>query len=133
MRAPGHRWRNIAGTSAAIEALEGKKSVDYAPTLAALTQQLERLSAATANLAKAPALKLTPDGYAAQLRRATDDASRPAAAELQRVQMLTATLERALGGVRTREEQLRWIVWAATGGVAAGAMLTLFAVRMLGS
>jgi len=33
-----------------------------------------------------------------------------AVAELQRVQALTASLERAFGGVRTREERARWIV-----------------------
>ena len=115
----------------AMEALEAKKPVDYAPTLATLTQEMERLTAATASMARAPALKLTPDNYAAQVRRAAEDAARPAAAELQRVQVLTATLERAISGVRTRGEQARWIVWAATGGVATGAVLTLGAIRLL--
>lgn len=90
------------------------------------------MTAATANMARAPALKLTPDNYSAQVRRAAEDAARPAAAELQRVRALTATLERELGRVRTRVEQARWITWAATGGMAAGAVLTLVGVRMLG-
>jgi phage host-nuclease inhibitor protein Gam len=107
----------------AIEALEAKKPVDYAPTLAALTQELERLTAATANMARAPALKLTPDNYAAQVRRAAEDAARPAVAELQRVQALSAMLERALGGVKTRKEQRRQLLRVTGGALAAGVLL----------
>jgi len=116
-------------------ALEARKPTDYAPTLAALTQQLERLTGATTAMARRPAVALTPENYAAQLRRATDEAARPAAAELQRVQTLTSTLERALGGIRTREEQRRWVLRAAIGGMAAGvfvwALLLLPTARML--
>ncbi len=115
----------------AVEALEAKKPVDYARTLAALTQELERLTAVTASIAQTPALRLTPDKIVAQVRRAAEDAAKPAAAELQRVQTLIATLERALGGVRTREEQARWIVSAMTGGAVAGAVLMVAALRML--
>jgi hypothetical protein len=110
----------------ALEALEAKKPVDYAPTLAALTQQLGRLTGVTAAMANRPAMVLTPERYAAQIGRAADDAPRPAVAELQRVQMLTGILERALGGIRTREEQSRWVVWAATGGVVAGVFVWAF-------
>lgn len=119
----------------AVEALEAKKPVDYAPTLAALTQELERLIAATTAMARRPAVALTPESYAAQLRRATDEAARPAAAELQRVQTLTSTLERALGGIRTREEQRRWVWRAVIGGMVGGvfiwALLLLPMARML--
>lgn len=119
----------------AVEALEAKKPVDYAPRLAALTQELERLTSATTAMARRPAVALTPESYAAELRRATDAAARPAAAELQRVQTLTGTLERALGGIRTREEQRRWVLRAAIGGMAAGvfvwALLLLPMARML--
>ncbi len=104
----------------AVEALEAKKPTDYAPTLAEFAQKLEKLTLATVTMAERPAMRLTPDSYAAQIGRAADDAARPAAAELQRVQTLTGTLERALGGVRTREEQRRWVLRAAIGGMAAG-------------
>ena len=104
----------------ALEALAAKKPVDYAPTLAALTQELERLTVVTANMARRSAMALTPESYAAQLRRATDEAAQPAAAELQRVQTFTGPLERALGEIRTREEQRRWLLRAAGGGMAAG-------------
>ena len=107
----------------AVEALEAKKPTDYAPTLAALTQELERLTAATTAMARRPALTLTPESYAAQLRRATDEAARPAAAELQRAQTMTGTLERALGRIRTREEQRRWLWRAGIGGMAAGVLV----------
>lgn len=96
-----------------------------------VTQELERLTKATAVVASRPGVALTPESYTAQMRRAADEAGRPAAAVVQRAQTLTSTLERALGGIRTREEQHRWIVWAASGGVAVGAFLTLAAVRML--
>ncbi len=115
----------------AVEALEAKKPTDYAPTLAAFAQKLEKLTLATVTMAERPAMRLTPDSYAAQIGRAADDAARPAAAELQRVQTLTGTLERALGGIRTREEQSRWVVWTATGGVAAGAILTFGLAKVL--
>lgn len=119
----------------AMEALEAKKPVDYAPTLAALTQELERLTSATTAMARRPAVALTPESYAAELRRATEAAARPAAAELQRVQTLTSTLERALGGIRTRAEQRRWVLRAAIGGIAAGvfiwALLLLPMARLL--
>ncbi len=91
----------------AMEALEAKKPVDYVPTLAEFAQKLEKLTLATVTMAERPAMRLTPESYATQIGRATDEAARPAVAELQRVQTLTSTLERALGGVRTREEHRR--------------------------
>ncbi len=106
-----------------VEALEAKKPTDYAPTLAALTQELERLTGVTAAMANRPAMVLTPERYAAQIGRAADDAARPAAAELQRVQTLTSTLERALGGVRTREDQRRQMLRTGGGALAIGALL----------
>ncbi len=115
-----------------MEALEAKKPVDYAPTLAALMQELERLTAASASIAQTPALRVTPDKIIAEVRRAADNAVKPAVAEVQRVQALSAMFERSLGGVRARKEQARWILWAVAGGVAAGAGLTLAAIKMLG-
>lgn len=107
----------------AMEALEAKKPTDYAPTLAEFAQKLEKLTLATVTMAERPAMRLTPDAYAAQIGRAADDAARPAAAELQRVQTLTGTLERALGAVRTREDQHRQMLRTGGGALAIGALL----------
>lgn len=107
----------------AVEALEAKNPVDYAPTLAALTQELENLRGATTAMARRPAVALTPEAYAAQIGRAAAEAARPAAAELQRVQTLTGTLEHALGGIRTREEQRGQVLRVGGGALAVGALL----------
>lgn len=107
----------------AVEALEAKKPKDYNPTLGAMTAELEKLAGATEAMARRPALMLTPEAYEAQMRRATAEAARPVTGELQRAQNLTAQLDQALGAVRTRREQRRWL-WATAGaGVALGPLL----------
>jgi hypothetical protein len=107
----------------ALEALEAKKPVDYAPTLAEFAQKLDKLRLAIATMSDRPALRLTPDSYAAQIGRAADEAARLAAAELQRVQTLAGTFERALGAARTREDQRRQVIWTGSGALAIGVLL----------
>lgn len=119
----------------AVEAMATKEPIDYSPTLGAVTKGLDKLAAATNILSERPAMKITTETYAAQLRRATEDAARPMSAELQRAQGLTGQMERALGGIRTRQEQRVAVlqvgaVVLAFGLVVGFFLLTLF-VRAL--
>lgn len=107
----------------AVEAMAAKEPIDYSPTLGQMTKRLEDLTAGIIGMSKRPAVALTPDAYAAQLRRATEDAARPVSSELQRAQTLTGQMERALGGIKTLRKQRAMVLKAGAGGLAVGVVV----------
>ncbi len=115
----------------AVESLEAKKLKDYAPSLGEISRRLDGVEQVVAVLANRPAIKLTPEAYEAQMRRAKVDAARPVESELQRAQNLTAQLDRALGAIRPREAQRRQVLYAAAGGVAGGVVVLFLLLPVL--
>ena len=93
---------------------------DYSPTLAAIAQSLAAMEAH-------PALRLTPDALASQVRQASEAAQQQGRRELanavQRVDAAGADLERLAEGQRTGREQVRQVSIMTAVGAAAGVII----------
>ncbi len=103
-------------------ALEGLPTTapDYSPTLAAIAQSLAAMEAH-------PALRLTPDALASQVRQASEAAQQQGRRELanavQRVDAAGADLERLAERQRTGREQVRQVAIMTAVGVVVGVIL----------
>ena len=103
-------------------ALEGLPTTapDYSPTLAAIAQSLAAMEAH-------PALRLTPDALASQVRHASEAAQQQGRRELanavQRVDAAGADLERLAEQRRTGREQVRQVAIMTAVGAVAGVVV----------
>jgi hypothetical protein len=103
-------------------ALEGLPTTapDYSPTLAAIAQSLAAMEAH-------PALRLTPQDLASQVRQASEAAQQQGRRELanavQRVDAAGADLERLAERQRTGREQVRQIAIMTVVGAVAGVIV----------
>lgn len=93
---------------------------DYSPTLAAIAQSLAAMEAH-------PALRLTPDALASQVRQASEAAQQQGRRELanavQRVDAAGADLERLAERQRTGREQVRQVAIMTAVGAVAGVIV----------
>ncbi len=93
---------------------------DYSPTLAAIAQSLAAMEAH-------PALRLTPDALASQVRQASEAAQQQGRRELanavQRVDAAGADLERLADRQRTGREQVRQVAIMTAVGAIAGVIV----------
>ena len=93
---------------------------DYTPTLAAIAQSLAAMEAH-------PALRLTPDALASQVRQASEAAQQQGRRELanavQRVDAAGADLERLAERQRTGREQVRQVAIMTAVGAVAGVIV----------
>jgi hypothetical protein len=103
-------------------ALEGMPTTapDYSPTLAAIAQSLAAMEAH-------PALRLTPDALASQVRQASEAAQQQGRRELanavQRVDAVGAVMERLAERQRTGREQVRQVAIMTAVGAIAGVIV----------
>ena len=103
-------------------ALEGLPTTapDYSPTLAAIAQSLAAMEAH-------PALRLTPQDLASQVRQASEAAQQQGRRELanavQRVDAAGADLERLAERQRTGREQVRQVAIMTAVGAVAGVIV----------
>jgi hypothetical protein len=103
-------------------ALEGLPTTapDYSPTLAVIAQSLAAMEAH-------PALRLTPDALASQVRQASEAAQQQGRRELanavQRVDAAGAGLERLAERQRTGREQVRQVAIMTAVGAVAGVIV----------
>jgi hypothetical protein len=103
-------------------ALEGRPTTatDYSPTLAAIAQSLAEIEAH-------PALQLTPEAFASQVRQASEAAQQQGRRELanavQRVDAAGADLERMAERQRTGREQVRQVAIMTAVGAVAGVIV----------
>jgi hypothetical protein len=109
----------VAQLRAVLEGLR-PAAPDYAPTLAAIAQSLAAVEAH-------PALRLTPDALASQVRQASEAAQQQGRRELanavQRVAAAGADLERLAERQRTGREQVRQVAIMTGVGVVAGVIV----------
>jgi hypothetical protein len=93
---------------------------DYAPTLAAIAQSLAAMEAH-------PALRMTPDALASQVRQASEAAQQQGRRELanavQRMDAAGADLERLAERQRTGQEQVRQVAIMTAVGAVAGVIV----------
>jgi hypothetical protein len=109
----------VAQLRAVLEGLP-TTAPDYSPTLAAIAQCLATMEAH-------PALRLTPDALASQVRQASEAAQQQGRRELanavQRVDAAGADLERLAERQRTGREQVRQIAIMTVAGAVAGVVV----------
>jgi hypothetical protein len=109
----------VAQLRAALEGLP-TTAPDYSPTLAAIAQSLAAMEAH-------PALRLTPQDFASQVRQASEAAQQPGRRELanavQRVDAAGAVLERLADRQRTGREQVRQVAIMTAVGAVAGVIV----------
>ncbi|WP_068877447.1 MULTISPECIES: DUF6118 family protein [unclassified Phenylobacterium] len=114
----------VAHVRAALEALgpvlRSVKAPDYSPTLGQIVQRLEAIESH-------PALKVTPDQHRWAVDRAAEAARRSVQQDVQEVfatvGRASSDIRRFAGELRTREQQGKALVYAAVGGLVAGAVL----------
>ena len=109
----------VAQLRAVLEGL-ATTAPDYSPTLAAIAQSLAAMEAH-------PALRLTPDALASQVRQASEAAQQQGRRELanavQRVDAAGADLERLADRQRTGREQVRQVAIMTAVGALAGVIV----------
>src|ERR1019366_736484 len=109
----------VAQVRAALEGLP-TTAPDYSPTLAAIAQSLAAMEAH-------PALRLTPDALASQVRQASEAAQQQGRRELanavQRVDAAGVELERLAERQRTGREQVRQVAIMTAVGAVAGVIV----------
>ena len=109
----------VAQLRAVLEGL-ATTAPDYSPTLAAIAQSLAAMEAH-------PALRLTPDALASQVRQASEAAQQQGRRELanavQRVDAAGADLERLADRQRTGREQVRQVAIMTAVGAIAGVIV----------
>lgn len=107
-----------------LSAQQPEAPPNYSPALAKIEMATTTLGTRIEELAAHPALAVTPDQIASLLRSHTTQARTEVRGELSdAIRMFTkaATLLDSLGiRVRTRDEQWRWLAYAALAGAVAG-------------
>lgn len=110
----------VAALRASLGDGDGRAAPDYAPTLGKMAATLAKIEAH-------PALQLTPEAFAYQVRQARDAAqqqgSRDMSAAIQRVDAAGAGLERLAERQRTGREQVRQVAIMTAVGAIAGVIV----------
>jgi hypothetical protein len=110
----------VAALRASLGEGDGRATPDYAPTLGKMAATLAKIEAH-------PALQLTPEAFAYQVRQARDAAqqqgSRDISAAIQRVDAAGAGLERLTERQRTGREQVRQVAIMTAVGAVAGVIV----------
>jgi hypothetical protein len=110
----------VAALRASLGEGDGRVAPDYAPTLGKMAATLAKIEAH-------PALQLTPEAFAYQVRQARDAAqqqgSRDMSAAIQRVDAAGAGLERMAERQRTGREQVRQAMIMTAVGAVAGVIV----------
>ena len=110
----------VAALRASLGDGDGRVAPDYAPTLGKMAATLAKIEAH-------PALQLTPEAFAYQVRQARDAAqqqgSRDMSAAIQRVDAAGAGLERMAERQRTGREQVRQVAIMTAVGAVAGVIV----------
>lgn len=114
----------VAALRAVIEQLPKRfrvaKGPDYSLTLSGMHQTLERIE-------RHPAMLVTPQRYGAELLSSIEATRREFANDwlsaLRSVQETSESLNRYAGRLRTRDAQLKAVIYAAAGGLGAGVVL----------
>jgi hypothetical protein len=110
----------VAALRASLGEGDGRVAPDYAPTLGKMAATLAKIEAH-------PALQLTPEAFAYQVRQARDAAqqqgSRDMSAAIQRVDAAGTGLERLAERQRTEREQVRQVTIMTLVGAVAGVIV----------
>ena len=123
----------------AVEALPGALEENQAPdctlSLGTIVDGLAAVDSRLAGIEKHPALRLTPEQHQQAVAQAGNMLMREAVQKLDRAAQ-DAERERhrlagLIGVVRKQDEQRNWLLWAASGALAAGLLASPFVAREL--
>ena len=117
----------------AVQALTAEKGQinipDYSATLEQMAGQLEVTNELLEAITDKPALRLTPEAFGAQIKKAADLASQTQRDELQnaRNNLVTATnaIVARVNSARDRDEQKLWNWGFAAGGIVIGMLIAV--------
>lgn len=102
---------------------------DYSPTLAKQGGHLATMAGQMKRLADAPAMQLTPESMAERMLAASEAAREPEKATIKQAQALhresQADLMRAIGAIRTKQEQRWHLLYTGIGTALAVSLLWL--------
>jgi len=123
----------------ALEALPGaweeSRPPDYTPSLGTIAQGMATVESRLAGIEKHPALRLTPEQHQQAVAQAGNVLMREAAQKLDRAAQ-DAERERhqlagLIGTVRKQDEQRNWLLWAASGALVIGLLVSPFVAGVL--
>ena len=123
----------------AVEALPGawedSRPPDYTPSLGTIAQGLTAVDNRLAGIETHPALRLTPEQHRQAVAQAGNMLMREAVQKLDRVAQ-DAERERhqlagLIGTVRKQDEQRHWLLWAASGALVVGLLVSPFVAGVL--
>jgi hypothetical protein len=122
-----------------VEALPGaweeSRPHDYTPSLGRIVQGLAAVDSRLAGIDKHPALRLTPEQHQQAVAQAGNMLMREAVQKLDRAAQ-DAERERhqlasLIGTVRKQDEQRNWLLWAASGALVVGLLVSPFVAGVL--
>jgi hypothetical protein len=123
----------------AIEALPGaweeSRPPDYTPSLGTIAQGMATVESRLAGIEKHPALRLTPEQHQQAVAQAGNVLMREAAQKLDRAAQ-DAERERhqlagLIGTVRKQDAQRNWLLYAASGALVVGLLVSPFVAGVL--
>jgi len=123
----------------ALEALPGaweeSRPPDYTPSLGTIAQGMATVESRLAGIEKHPALRLTPEQHQQAVAQAGNVLMREAAQKLDRAAQ-DAERERhqlagLIGTVRKQDAQRNWLLWAASGALVVGLLVSPFVAGVL--
>ena len=123
----------------AVEALPGaweeNRPPDYTPSLGTIAKGLAAVDSRLAGIETHPALRLTPEQHQQAVSQAGNVLMREAAQKLDRAAQ-DAERERhqlagLIGTVRKQDEQRNWLLWAASGALVVGLLVSPFVAGVL--
>jgi len=129
----------VAALRRAVAALPGaweeNQPPDYAPSLGTIAKGLAAVDGRLAGIEKHPALRLTPEQHQQAVAQAGNILMREAMQKLDRAAQ-DAERERQhlaglIGTVRKQDEQRTWLLWAASGALIAGLLVSPFVAAVL--
>jgi hypothetical protein len=129
----------VAALRRAVSALPGawaeNQPPDYAPSLGTIAKGLAAVDGRLAGIEKHPALRLTPEQHQQAVAQAGNMLMREAMQKLDRAAQ-DAERERQqlaglIGTVRKQDEQRTWLLWAASGALVVGLLVSPFVAGVL--
>ena len=129
----------VSALRRAIEALPGawedSRPPDYTPSLGTIAQGMATVESRLAGIEKHPALRLTPEQHQQAVAQAGNVLMREAAQKLDRAAQ-DAERERhqlagLIGTVRKQDAQRNWLLWAASGALVVGLLVSPFVAGVL--
>jgi len=116
-------------------AWEDNQPPDYTPSLGTIAKGLAAVDSRLAGIETHPALRLTPEQHQQAVAQAGNMLMREALQKLDRVaqdaERERLQLASLIGTVRKQDEQRHWLLWAASGALAVGLLVSPFVAGVL--